>query len=154
MQNMKSTCVLCEQLEAALEDPTAAKDTLRDDVTHAWDTTETRLAREVSAQLESRRDSALSHLDKGTQPDFAANEELRRDLLIKMEVAADIETPADDKARRMQYQLANLQEGMSSASEDKKAVLAELERQWLCSPPVKLAVRDSLHSRYLKACKR
>lgn len=145
---------LCEQLETALEDPTAASDTLRDDVMHGWDATETRLARDISVKLEARRDAALSHLDKGTQPDFAANEELRRDLLIKMEVAADIETPADDKSRRMQYQLANLQQGMSGASEDRKAVLADLESQWLSAPPARQAVRDSLQSRYLKACKR
>ena len=145
---------LCEQLELAVEDPTAASDTLRDDVVHGWDSTETRLGREVAVKLEARRDSALSHLDNGTQPDYSANEEMRRDLLIKMEVAADIETPADDKSRRMQYQLANLQAGMSSASEDKKTVLAELEGQWLAAPPVRQVIKDSLQSRYLKACKR
>ena len=145
---------LCEQLELAVEDPTAASDTLRDDVVHGWDSTETRLGREVAVKLEARRDSALSHLDNGTQPDYSANEEMRRDLLIKMEVAADIETPADDKSRRMQYQLANLQAGMSSASEDKKTVLGELEGQWLAAPPVRQAIKDSLQSRYLKACKR
>jgi len=145
---------LCEQLEIAVEDPSAVSDTLRDDVTHGWDSTETRLGREVAVKLEARRDSALSHLDNGTQPDYSANEEMRRDLLIKMEVAADIETPADDKSRRMQYQLANLQAGMSSASEDKKTVLAELEGQWLAAPPVRQSVKDSLQSRYLKACKR
>ena len=145
---------LCEQLEIAVEDPTAVSDTLRDDVTHGWDSTETRLGREVAVKLEARRDSALSHLDNGTQPDYSANEEMRRDLLIKMEVAADIETPADDKSRRMQYQLANLQAGMSSASEDKKTVLAELEGQWLAAPPVRQVIKDSLQSRYLEACKR
>ena len=145
---------LCEQLELAVEDPTAASDTLRDDVVHGWDSTETRLGREVAVKLEARRDSALSHLDNGTQPDYSANEEMRRDLLIKMEVAADIETPADDKSRRMQYQLANLQAGMSSASEDKKTVLGELEGQWLAAPPVRQVIKDSLQSRYLKACKR
>ncbi len=145
---------LCEQLETAIEDPSASSDTLREDVTHAWDATEAKLSRDVAVKLEARRDAALSHLDNGTQPDFAANEELRRDLLIRMEVAADIETPADDKARRMKYQLAHLQEGMSSAGEDKKSVLAVLESEWLSAPPVKQAVRDSLQSRYLKACKR
>ena len=34
---------LCEQLELAVEDPTAASDTLRDDVVQGWDSTETRL---------------------------------------------------------------------------------------------------------------
>jgi len=116
---------LCEQLELAVEDPTAAADTLRDDVLHAWE---------------------------ATQPDYEANENLRRDLLVRMEVAAGIDTPADDKMRRMTYQLANLQEGMTSgAVSDKATQLRELSDQWLAAPPVKLSVRDALNSRFLKA---
>jgi len=104
---------LCEQLETAVEQGDAAEH-LVDDVKHGWDASETRVAGDISALLVARRDEAITHLEKGTKPDYAGNESTRRDLLIQMEIAAGIDTPADDKARRMQYQLQNLQAGMTS----------------------------------------
>jgi hypothetical protein len=146
---------LCEQLELAVEQPDAVSDTLVDDVTHAWDASEARVAPDVAALLEKRRDAALAHLQAGTRPDYAANEDLRRDLLIRMEVAAGIDTPAEDKGRRMQYQLQHLQEGMTSQGlDDTRQVLEQLERQWLATGPVTRAVQDSLQSRFLKAYRR
>ena len=146
---------LCEQLEAAVEDPGAAADNLIEDVGHAWSATEVRVSPELDSALQSRRDQALAHIEAGTQPDYAKNESIRRDLLIRMEVAAGVETPADDKARRMQYQLENLQQGMTSAGiDDVRQTLADLDQQWLATGPAKAAVKDALHSRYLKAYKR
>ena len=145
---------LCERLEAAVEenqtDETAA--TLIEDVKHAWEASETRVTRDMGVRLEARRDAALAHLAEGRGFDLAANEEARRDLLIRMEVAADVETPPDDKSRRMRYQLENLQAGMTSAGvADRRATLAALEEQWLAAPPASRAVADALNSRFLKA---
>ena len=146
---------LCEQLEAAVEHPDAALETLVDDVSHAWEASDARVSTDIENLLVSRRDKALAHLKNGTKPDYDANETLRRDLLIRMEVAAGIETPAEDKARRMQYQLEHLQQGMTSAGiDDARQTLAKLDLQWIACGPVKTAVRDALNSRYLKACKR
>lgn len=143
---------LCEQLEVAVEDPSAAAQTLVDDVSHAWEASEVKVPAEVEAALKARRDQALGHIETGTKPDYEGNETLRRDLLIRMEVAAGVETPADDKARRMQYQLQHLQQGMSSAGiDDAKQVLAKLEQEWLAAGPVKASIKDSLNSRFLKA---
>ena len=100
---------LCEQLEVAVETPDAVADTLVDDVTHAWEASDVKVSSEMGAVLRSRRDKALQHIRDTTNPDYQANETLRRNLLIQMEVAAGIDTPAEDKARRMQYQLEHLQ---------------------------------------------
>jgi len=146
---------LCEQLELAVEQPDAATDTLIDDVTHAWDASDARVTAEIASLLEKRRDKAMQHLEKGSKPDYAANEAQRRDLLIRMEVAAGIDTPAEDKARRMQYQLQHLQEGMTSAAiNDKQQVLKDLELDWMATGPAGRAVSDALQSRYLKAFRR
>lgn len=146
---------LCEQLERAVEQPDGAVDTLVDDVTHAWQATEVRLPAEVGAILQKRRDAAIAHLEKGTTPDYKANEEKRRQLLIEMEVAAGVETPAEDKSRRMQYQLQHLQEGMTSAGlDDSRQVLARLEREWFAIGPASQSVQDALQSRFLKAYRR
>lgn len=146
---------LCEQLELAIESPDAVADTLIDDVTHSWDASDVRVAPELDAVLKARRDQAIAHIQAQTQPDYDANETIRRDLLIRMEVAAGIDTPAEDKARRMQYQLENLQKGMTSAGiDDTRQTLATLEQQWIAAGPVKAAISDALGSRYLKAYKR
>jgi len=146
---------LCEQLELAVEQPDAVTDTLVDDVTHAWETSDTRVAADVASLLMTRRDAALKHIEAGTQPDYAANEELRRELLIRMEVAAGVDTPAEDKGRRMQYQLMHLQEGMTSAGlDDSRQALKKLEQEWLSLGPASRAVSDSLQSRFLKAYRR
>ncbi|MGQ7845532.1 DUF349 domain-containing protein [Granulosicoccus sp. 3-233] len=146
---------LCEQLEQAVEQPDGASDTLVDDVTHAWEATDVKVQTDVATVLQKRRDAALKHLTKGTKPDYQANEEKRRDLLIKMEVAAGVDTPAEDKARRMQYQLEHLQEGMTSAGlDDSRQVLKKLEKKWLAAGPASQSVQGSLQSRYLKAYRR
>jgi len=146
---------LCEQLEACVESPELGTDSLKEDVTHAWDNNQANVSREIQSRLEARRDAALIHLEKSSQFDYSANEVLRRQLLIRMEILADKETPAEDKALRMQYQLEHLRDGMTSgAVVDKRAALAELETEWHAAAPVKQSLKDSLHSRYLAATRR
>ncbi len=141
---------LCEQLEAAVELPDSVSDTLRDDVAHAWENSQASVAKETLSKLTKRRDIALKHMDAGTQYNYEANETHRRQLLIQMEILADKDTPGEDKALRMQYQLENLREGMtSSAVMDKRAELSKLAAQWFAAPPVKQSVKDSLQSRFL-----
>lgn len=146
---------LCEQLENAIEHPESAVDTLEEDTLHAWESSDVRLSAEKVSLLLKRRDSALAHRKNGTTPDYAANESSRRNLLIRMEVAAGVETPEDDKSRRMQYQLEHLQQGMTSAGlDDRKTLLDELEKQWMAAGPVRSDITAALNSRYLKAYKR
>ncbi len=143
---------LCEQLEDAVEMPDSMGATTRDDVEHAWEATDVRAPREELQALEARRDTALAHLNAGSRFDYTANEELRRDLLIRLEVSTGSETPAEDKPRRMRYQLENLQAGMTSgAVTDTRTAIADLSRQWYSLGPVTRAQRDALQSRFLKA---
>lgn len=146
---------LCEQLELAVEQPDVVTDTLLDDISHAWDASDTRVASDVGALLIARREASLKHIDAKTQPDYGKNEELRRELLIRMEVAAGVDTPAEDKPRRMQYQLKHLQEGMTSTGlDDARQALKKLEQEWLSLGPASRVVSDSLQSRFLKAYRR
>lgn len=146
---------LCEQLEAAVESPALLTDTLKDDVAHAWENDQASIARDTQSKLLARRDAALKHLENKTSYDYDANETHRRQLLIRMEILADKETPAEDKALRMQYQLEHLREGMtSSAIVDKRDALAQLEAEWQTAPPVKQNIKDSLNSRFLIATNR
>lgn len=142
---------LCEQLEALVESKNAT-DTAIDDINHAWEATDITLPKEMAAKVVKRRDQAMAHIKAGTQYDYSKSEDLRRSLLIKMEIAADIETPEEDKSRRMAYQLENLRDGMTSSGiADQKKQLSDLEMQWFAAPPVKSELKSNLHSRYLKA---
>lgn len=146
---------LCEQLEVATQQPGAQSSNLTEDINHAWETSDVRVVPEIASLLQKRRDAALGHLGNGTHPDYVANESVRRDLLIRMEIAAGLDTPAEDKPRRMQYQLRNLQEGMTSAGvSDSRLVLQQLEIEWISTGPSSQTVSDSLHSRFLKAYRR
>lgn len=148
-------CVgLCEQLEEAVESPQMMTGTLIEEVTDSWEATDIVLPKEWSVPLMGRRNAAIEHLKASTQYDYTKTESARRDLLIRIEVLADVETPAEDKSLRMQFQLANLQQGMTaSVVADKKSELKSLERTWLTMPPASIAKRDGLNSRYLKAMK-
>jgi len=146
---------LCEQLETAVEltdnaSPDKSSETLRDDVTHAWENASASVSRETLVQLTARRDVALKHLENGTQYDYDANEAVRRQLLIQMEILTDKDTPAEDKALRMKYQLEHLREGMtSSAVVDKRDELAKLVTAWHAAAPSSQGSKDTLHSRFL-----
>ncbi len=142
---------LCEQIEAMVEAGNATDNAI-EDINHAWDASEITLAKEFAAKLFKRRDKALGHIKVKSQFDYAKSEEIRRNLLIKMEIVADIETPSEDKPRRMAYQLEHLRDGMtSSAVADKKKQLRDLEMEWFMAPPVKSKLNSNLQSRYLKA---
>ena len=128
--------------------------TLIEEVGDSWEATEVALPKDWQTLLTARRDAAISHLKASTQYDYVKAEAARRELLIRMEVVADVDTPTEDKTLRMQFQLANLQKGMTgSAVADKKTELEALEREWLAMEPAAKDKRDTLNSRYLKAMK-
>ncbi len=141
---------LCEQLEAGVESPQLIDANQLEDIEHAWDSSDAPISRDVLALLSSRRNAALEHLKTGTKYDYEKNEVARRELLIQMEILTEKETPAEDKARRMQYQLSNLTIGMtSSAVIDKRAELQDLQLKWYAAAPVMQSVKDNLQSRFL-----
>ena len=151
---VKRCVLLCEQLEDAVEAPEMMTGTLIEEVSDSWQATDVVLPKDWQAPLSARRDAAIKHINASTQYDYVTAESARRDLLIRMEVAADVDTPAEDKSLRMQYQLANLQKGMTaSAVSDKKAELKALEHEWLTMAPAPQDKRDALNSRYLNAMK-
>lgn len=141
---------LCEQLERLVELGSSNADTELDDVKNAWDGSDVTVSREILKQIEARRDRALTHISNGTQYDYSENENILRELLIKMEIVAGVDTPEEDKGRRMEFQLKKLQEGMTSSG-NTHTEMAELEIEWLSCSPVLESKKENFHSRYLKA---
>lgn len=63
-----------------------------------------------------------------------------------------METVAEDKALRMQYQLEQLQSGPDSAFKDAgKEQLRAYEVDWLCLPPAATEIAATLEQRFRKA---
>ncbi|TDR37368.1 uncharacterized protein DUF349 [Tahibacter aquaticus] len=94
---------LCEAREAGTQDDAAAK--------AAWDALGDAAAGPLSTTLQSRFDSA------GSAEASAGQDEARRELLVTLEFLGGVETPEEDKARRMDLQVRRLSQRMSGTEQ-------------------------------------
>lgn len=103
--------------------------------------------------LEQRFQALYRGVDKALLKRQAKdNEEKARELCISAEIIADLETPAADKALRMQVQLKQLKNSFGSR-ESKSAAqqVSELEIQMLCLGPLESTTRKSCDQRIEKS---
>lgn len=139
---------LCRQYEILLETETPSDAEIQT-LDATWDDETAILPKEWAKGINARRTAALSHIKNGTRFDYAEAEKQRRMLCIRGEILMEKETPADDKALRMEYQLQNLQQGIGgAATADKKAELQSLVLEWLTLPPASAEQRDRLDLRF------
>lgn len=73
------------------------------------------------------------------------NEKALRLLCIRSEILADVTTPAEDKAQRMEYQVKLLQKGLGQAVKQSSASLA---LEWLEVGPVNTKTYEALFQRF------
>jgi len=100
--------------------------------------------------MEARKNSIVELLKADKSPDFEANTNIRRLLCIELEILCDKETPQEDKAMRMQYQLDQLQKGLQSASASgsRAEQIEQLQIKWMTAAPASTEWREKLHSRF------
>ncbi len=142
---------LCESLEAligtALSDTEVAANIAA--VESQWEDGAVVLPKDWERRIQKRRQNAEQALQNGQNPDYEAAEQARKMLCIQAEIAADKESPAEDKVLRMEYQLSKLQAGLgASALQDNASVRRELEIDWQCLPPVRPSLVDVFDSRF------
>ncbi len=105
--------------------------------------------RDIQQLLEQR----LQLLDKDSAAFTAAAEAAEkefRELCIAAEIRADMETPAEDQARRMQLQLEKLQEDFGQArpsQKDNSRFALQSETRALCLGPLPRELREALGKR-------
>ena len=102
------------------------------------------------------RDRSILDLLKANEtPDYEKNNDQRRLICIELEILCDRETPAEDKSRRMQYQLDQLQKGLSSNSTSLSQTeqIEQLQIKWLTAAPASPDIKDKLESRFQQALK-
>lgn len=105
--------------------------------------------------LEQRFQALYRGVDKALLKRQAKdNEEKARELCISAEIIAQIDTPAGDKALRMQVQLKQLKSSFG-ARESKSAAqqVSELDMQMLCLGPLESTTRKSCDQRLENARK-
>jgi hypothetical protein len=83
----------------------------------------------------------------------AGNEDVARQVAVEMEFVSGLETPQDDRKRRMDHQVRRLAERMSerSGQQDLGAELESLVRRWYDSLPHPPAAHGELATRFRKS---
>jgi hypothetical protein len=130
---------LCAQLEALGTSP--AEQQLAE-ISLQWESIELANA-EYSRRIEARRDLARSAIDR---EEIGAK---RRMLCIQLEIALGVESPAEDKALRMQYQLQQMKEsGLGQQAVNRKELLETMELEWLFMPGAQAEQQKILDERF------
>ncbi len=152
IQRLHHNATICDQLEAlAGQTPDAVSVDLQR-LLDQWDDGDKSDNIEWKKSMNLRKDSIVAHLQAGSIPDFEGNTLARRLLCIDLEILLEQDTPAEDKPLRMQHQLEQLQQGMTSRSVSSKTEQVQaLEVKWLTSFPAEADQREKLNTRFLTA---
>ena len=133
---------LCTQLEALGESPSQQQ---LEQVKQQWEAIELHDA-ELSRRVEARRESAQKVIDRA---EITAQ---RRVMCIQLEIAQDAETPPEDKAERMQYQLDQMNKsGLGRQTLKIEEQLKNMELDWLCLPGAEPQQQAILDERFRRA---
>jgi DNA repair protein SbcC/Rad50 len=139
MQALRRKADLCARLEALGTSP--PEEALRE-IAQEWDSIALNDAA-LSRRIEARRNSAQAEMDR------AAIGDERRMLCIQLEIALDVESPAEDKALRMQYQLEQLNKsGLGARTRYNAEQLENVEVDWLCKPGAEPERQKELDKRF------
>ncbi|HEX5513669.1 MAG TPA: DUF349 domain-containing protein, partial [Gammaproteobacteria bacterium] len=94
---------------------------------------------DLQARLEARWRRALAATEGGqafTEQELAANLEARWDLCLWMEILAGLESPPEERARRMDLQVRRLADGMTAGRQlSVGAQIRAVEIEWLAAGP-------------------
>jgi len=147
---------LLSQYETRFDDESASV-VAADPISSLWPSVD-QLSEPTRRSLNKRfsRIAAYTEESASLDEDIAAlmrrNETLRQDICLKLEVAADIDTPAEFSQARMQWQVDRLKKAMTGSSTDEAGNDAEstrkLMRQYWAAGPVATGASQSLQNRF------
>ena len=163
LQSLQHNADLCQQLEslAGQNAEKSAEESVEDlggqieTILADWQESKSGDHPQAGKALNARRQSILDLLKANETPDYEKNNDQRRLICIELEILCDRETPAEDKSRRMQYQLDQLQKGLSSNSTSLSQTeqIEQLQIKWLTAAPASPDIKDKLESRFQQALK-
>jgi len=139
IEALRNKAKLCVQLEAL---DGSSSDKKLQEISQLWDAIELKNPA-LNRRIEKRRKSAADHLDR---VDITAQ---RRLLCIQLEIIKGVESPAEAKSLRMQYQLDQMNErGLGQQSDNSAEQLEKMELDWLCMPGAEAEQQHSLDERF------
>jgi len=156
VESLRHNADLCQQLESLVGQPNDTIANQIEGILSEWQDSDKRENPKATKAMESRRAAIVDLLNTNGTPDYEANTQARRLLCIELEILCDQETPQEDKAIRMQYQLDQLQSGLqsNSASLSKAELTEQLQVRWLTSAPASPEWRDKLESRFFETLRK
>jgi hypothetical protein len=95
-------------------------------------------------------DAIRNALGKENSNDVAANEAALRTLCIRAEILTDTPTPPEDQARRREYQMQRLKEGLGQGLSADQSHLDELTIEWLGVGPTEEGTYLPLLERFMR----
>ncbi len=151
MQQVQAKASLCQQHEETLltgKLPDISSEALG----AAWDELDNIADADIEKSMKKRFRQLQQHLhDPAAWPALAAKQEIRgRELCVAAEIMSGADTPAADKAIRMQQQLNQLQRGlgrMPLTQKDKMQQMQQTEMEFLCLGPLLPLSRSTLQNR-------
>ncbi len=149
---VKVKAEFCEKLEQDMLSGKGAPDDI-DAVTEQWEALG-KVPDLMQEQALEQRFHALTHGVEARQFKKQAkdNELKAKEICIAAEIHAGMDSPASDKALRMQVQLQQLKSSFGSRGNKSPAQLvSDLEMQLMCLGPLESATRKSCESRILQA---
>ncbi len=141
-----------QQPDDSSDDKTSTGSVSMDDPFEVWESYSVQIPKPWLKRMTTRRDAAIRARDAGKSPFSDSQDESRRLHCIQLEIMCDLESPAEDRTMRMQYQLQQLQSGPDSNLLNKDAKsLKEHTVQWLCMAPASPGIAASLEQRFKQA---
>ncbi len=137
---MRRRAEICATIEWARDKSSATVKALQTD----WDLE--LLPAELLRQMEARRDAALKK--NFSAHDFQQAERERRLICIELETLFNQDSPAEDKALRMEYQLQLLQSRGLHANQDAKSTAHQLHCRWYQIPAANKQTQIRLDDRF------
>jgi exonuclease SbcC len=139
---LRQKAALCTKLEALGASPSTEA---LEQISRQWQVIELHDTA-LSRRIEARKKSADESIDKNAIADQ------RRMLCIQLEIITGTESPAEDKALRMQFQLEQMNKsGLGRQAVNGNEHLEDLEINWLCMPGAEPEQQKALDERFLKA---
>ena len=156
VESLRHNADLCQQLESLAGQPKDAITDQIEDILSQWQDSDKKENPKATKAMELRKSGIVDLLNTNATPDYETNTQARRLLCIELEILFDRETPQEDKAIRMQYQLDQLQNGLqsNSTSLSKAELSEELQVKWLTAAPASPEWRDKLETRFFETLRK
>jgi len=149
-EQLRQHAQLCQQLEQ-LDSSEANRDNALETLQQQWQTQqgqESILKQRFQYALNSHQ-TDQNH--KTLQKQSETLQPQRQQLCIELEILLGIDSPQEDQAARMQYQIERLSQGLTQNQADPKSTPQQLEEQWYCLGPLSDPASLKLEQRFQHA---